>query len=58
MGIPPVFTGAVQNTVTCESPAVPNTLVGAPGALPGITVFETADGTEIPTLFLETTEKE
>ena len=55
---PPFDTGAVQETPACVSPAVAVTLVGAPGAVAGatgVTAFDAADGTDVPTAFVAVT---
>ena len=52
---PPVDNGAFQLTVACVSPAVAETLVGAPGTVAGVTVLEGVDTPLSPTLFVATT---
>ena len=37
---PPLLNGAVQVKTTCVLPAVPDTLVGAPGTVRGVTELE------------------
>ena len=39
---PPLLAGAVHVRDTCVSPAVPDTLVGAPGVVTGVTEFDVA----------------
>ena len=46
---PPFATGAVHETATCPFPLVPDTLVGAPGILSGVTALDAADARELPT---------
>ena len=41
---PPVVVGAVHDSRTSPSPAVPETLVGAPGTVAGVTADEGEDG--------------
>ena len=52
---PPSDGGAFQVTVACASPAVAETLVGAPGAVAGVTVLEGVDALLSPTLFVAVT---
>ena len=40
---PPLLDGAVHVNETCVSPAVPDTLVGAPGAAAGVTELDDAE---------------
>jgi len=45
---PPLDTGAAKLTVACALPAVAVPMVGAPGAMAGVTVFEIAEDTLMP----------
>ena len=51
-----MFVGAVHDTVACALPAVAVTPVGAPGTLAvGVTAFDAADATPVPTEFVART---
>jgi hypothetical protein len=56
IGAPPSFVGAVHEIVTCPSPVVVVTLVGASGAVAcGATDAEAVDGDEFPFAVVATT---
>ena len=46
IGDPPSTAGAAHDTATCSSPAVPDTPVGAPGAVKGATGVTGGDGAD------------
>ena len=52
---PPVFAGAVHDTVAEALPAVAVTPVGAPGTVAGVTEFDAVDGGLVPTEFVAVT---
>ena len=54
IALPPSLTGAIQETVTCESPKTPTTPVGASGATTTPTERE-SDGAPEPALLMATT---
>ena len=45
---PPLLTGALHVNETCVLPAVPDTLVGVPGVVTGVTAAETVDVAPVP----------
>ena len=49
MGSPPVFEGAVNAMLTCALPRVAVPIVGAPGVVAGVTLFESAESGPGPT---------
>jgi hypothetical protein len=55
IGEPPDDTGAVHETVTWAFPGVPDTPVGAPGTVRGVTAADAADAGESPAAFVATT---
>ena len=52
---PPFEAGAVQDTVTCVLPDVPDTLVGAPGTVDGTAAVDAVDAEPVPTVFVAVT---
>jgi hypothetical protein len=46
---PPLLAGGVKLTVACALPAVAVPMVGAPGTVAGVTLFEAADAGPVPT---------
>ena len=52
---PPLDTGAVQETMTEESPNTPVAPVGAPGTVEGTTAPETLDAEPVPAIFVAVT---
>ena len=52
---PPLDTGAVKVTVACELPAVAAPIVGAPGTVLGVTLFDAADGVPTPAMLVAVT---
>jgi hypothetical protein len=57
MALPPSSAGAVKVTVACALPAVAAALVGAPGTVRGVTLFEDTDAAPAPATFEATTVK-
>ena len=55
MGEPPSSPGAVKETETEALPAVVAPIVGAPGTVAGVTLFDGADGGPPPTLLVAIT---
>lgn len=51
---PPFDPGAVKDTDTCAFPAVPMTVVGAPGTVAGVTEFDGAEAGPAPAAFVAT----
>ena len=45
---PPLFPGGVKFTVTSVSPATAVPMVGAPGTVAGVTLFDAADAMLFP----------
>ena len=56
-GEPPLFAGAVHETVAEELFAVALTLVGAPGTVDGVAAFDAADAVPVPMTLVATTVK-
>jgi hypothetical protein len=52
---PPLLAGAVNATVACALPAIAVPIVGAPGTVIGVTLFDAADGAPVPTPFVAVT---
>lgn len=50
-----MLTGAVKVTVADALPAVAVPIVGAPGAVAGVTLFDAAEGVLVPTPFVAVT---
>jgi hypothetical protein len=57
IALPPLLAGADQLTVTCSSPGMPDTEVGAPGIVNGVTEEEAEDAALLPTLLVATAVK-
>jgi hypothetical protein len=55
IALPPLDPGAVQLTTDEASATVPDTDVGAPGGLAGVTLADAVEAGEFPALFLATT---
>ncbi len=55
IALPPLLAGATKATLTCALPRVATTAVGAPGTVAGVTLFEGAEGTLLPTELIATT---
>ena len=55
MALPPLLTGAVKLTLACTLPGVAIGLVGAPGTVLGVTLFDAADCALEPTALVATT---
>jgi hypothetical protein len=54
---PPLLAGAVNVTLACALPAVAVPIVGAPGTVAGVTLFDAAEGALPPTALLAVTVK-
>jgi hypothetical protein len=52
IGVPPLFAGGVQVTVSDPTPDVATTFVGAPGGPLVVTEAEAADGVEEPEVLI------
>ena len=57
MGEPPLLTGAVNVTVAWALPAVAVPIVGAPGTLIGVTLFDAAEAAPVPAALVAVTVK-
>ncbi len=57
IALPPSDDGAVHERATEESPAVPDTPVGAPGGDPGVTAAEDVESGPVPTAVMAATVK-
>ena len=55
IALPPLLAGAVKVTDACALPAVAVPIVGAPGTLAGVTLFDAADAAPVPTAFVAVT---
>jgi hypothetical protein len=55
MALPPLLAGTVKVTVACEFPPVAVTLVGAPGTVAGVTLFDGAEAALDPTALVAMT---
>ena len=55
IGEPPFEAGGVNATVASESPALAGPIVGAPGTVAGMTLFEGADAGPVPAAFVAVT---
>jgi len=54
---PPFDAGAVKATLAAALPAVAVPIVGAPGTVAGVTLFDAADALPVPTLLVAATVK-
>jgi hypothetical protein len=54
---PPLLAGAVKVTVAWALPAVAAPIVGAPGTVAGVTLFEAAEAGPVPTPLVAVTVK-
>ncbi len=54
---PPLKAGATKATVADPSPAATPLILGAPGIVDGVTLFEAADGALLPAAFVAITEQ-
>jgi hypothetical protein len=54
---PPSLAGAENGTVACLLPAVAVPMVGAPGTVDGVTLFEAPDAAPLPTALRAVTAK-
>jgi hypothetical protein len=52
---PPLLAGAVNATVACALPGVAVPMVGAPGTVAGVTLFEAAEAAPVPIAFVAVT---
>jgi len=57
IGKPPFDAGGANATPACVFPATAMTIVGAPGTVPGVTLFDGADAGPVPTAFVAATVK-
>jgi hypothetical protein len=57
MGEPPLDAGGTKRNVNCPLPGTVALIVGAPGTLAGVTVFEGADARPVPIEFVAITVK-
>ena len=55
MALPPLLAGAVKLTVACALPAAAVPIVGTPGTVAGVPLFEAAEATLLPTAFVALT---
>ncbi len=55
MGDPPSLAGAVNATVACALPGVAVPIVGAPGTVAGVTLFDAAEAGPVPSAFVAVT---
>ena len=55
---PPLLEGAVHVSDTCVLPAVPDTLVGAPGTVRGVTADDAVEVAPVPTALVALTRNE
>ena len=55
IALPPLLACAVKLTVASALPAVAVPIVGAPGTVAGVTLFEAAEATPLPTEFVALT---
>jgi hypothetical protein len=52
---PPVLEGAVHDTTTWVEPNTPETLVGTPGTVAGMTAADAVDAEPVPATFVAVT---
>ena len=57
IGKPPFEAGAVNATPACVLPATARVIVGAPGSVAGVTLFEGAEASPVPTALVAVTVK-
>ena len=57
MALPPLLTGAVQDTTACPLPGAAVTSVGAPGVVLGVTAVLGLDAALVPAMFVAVTVK-
>ena len=57
IGLPPSEAGAVHETTACLSPGVADALVGAPGAVAGVTEVDGSERALVPMEFVAVTVK-
>ena len=57
MAEPPLKAGAVKATATWALPAVTMPMVGAPGMVAGVTLFDAAEATLVPLALVAVTVK-
>jgi hypothetical protein len=55
IALPPLLSGAVKVTLACVLPGKAAALVGAPGTVAGVTLFDASDGALEPTALVATT---
>ena len=54
---PPLLAGAVNATLALALPAVATPIVGAPGTVAGVTLFDAAEAAPVPALLVAVTVK-
>jgi hypothetical protein len=54
---PPVLEGALKLTLALALPPLATPMVGAPGTVAGVTLFEALEAAPVPTLFVAVTVK-
>jgi hypothetical protein len=57
IGLPPLEVGGVKLTFACALPAVAVPMVGAPGTVLGVTLFDIADAGLVPAALVAVTLK-
>ena len=57
MADPPLLAGGVKVTVACALPRVAVPIVGAPGTVEGVTLFDGAEAGPVPEAFVAATVK-
>jgi hypothetical protein len=57
IALPPLLAGTVKATVALALPAVAVPIVGAPGTVAGVTLFDTAEAGPVPTALVAVTVK-
>ena len=55
IGEPPFDAGGVKRNVTCPLPGTVAPIVGAPGTVAGVTLFEAADAGPVPSALVAVT---
>ena len=57
IALPPLLAGAVKVTLAWALPPVAVPIVGAPGTVAGVTLFDAAEAAPVPTAFVAVTVK-
>ena len=55
IALPPLLAGAVKVTLAWALPAVAVPMVGAPGVVAGVTLFDAAEAAPVPTALVAVT---